>query len=98
MTTCTSVTAGHYYTLNGLLLLFFVGICEHNVAFYKQFNDLIEDLDCKILYEPANHHSLKSDLCKIIKSHIDTGKYELFLKFSEIFNERENMFLLSTTF
>lgn len=74
MTICTMVSAGHYYVFSGLLLLFFVGICEHNVAFYKQFNDLIEDLSLKTMRQDLyKYHSLKYSLCKIINSQIDSG-------------------------
>lgn len=62
----TIVACGFYYTAFGTILLFFVGICQHNQAFFFQFRDMLADLDDLVSDIHVSYQNIRKALCEVI--------------------------------
>lgn len=65
----TIVACGFYYTAFGTILLFFIGICQHNQAFSFQYRDMFNDLDEYISNIHVDHLITRKALGELIDFH-----------------------------
>lgn len=60
------VGCAFYYTAFGAILVFFIGICQHNQAFFLQFCDMLTDLDALVSDRRVRKPNIKKKLCELV--------------------------------
>lgn len=64
---CGMMISLFFYTINGVFLLFLIGIGEHNRAFFYQFRDMLVDSDENFIGGRVN---IEKSLRDLINFHI----------------------------
>lgn len=62
----TIVGCAFYYTAFGTILIFFIGICQHNEAFFLQLRYLLTDLDALVSDGRVSKAKIKEKLCELV--------------------------------